>query len=549
MKRRGTQQGSSHAAAPIRALSASKPALGDRSADDPLSAAEVQEMKEHFRFLRAHRKLLKLRLNATEDLLLNGVREPAHRGVCQHLLAKVEKDRVLAVTERLPPPEAAKLLAGVLRFAPEVSYVLRYLECVSDASSRPEAAQALVHALKRIQFSETSHAQMRQILNLIVQVFPREELPVLLFNWLYNAAFRNALERSSEVLPESLRQFVIPLRSAHRALGRDAKAQLPIHGEAAAELASGLGMLLGAARASLRELPESSRRRLLDFGLRSRLVQAAELRGLAAVFTDLEWRSAPERGEMALRLVGAFLAAGDEAGARELLQDDLFEGHSATQAKRWLRLLQAPRIGSVAIAPRRQGPARRSKQLPEEGLVAATGAASADCWLLGFHVPTQTSVRVRFGSAADREQYSEQLALWRRMLVPGVVRPLTYELAADQPYVAVRLAGRSLARSAIVFERGTDVLRRACSELCLLFHAIANLGICLPDAEAKRFSVDDTGRIWFIDPWGAREAPVAQALSQHAELARALVAQLMPDLSAQSTEGARSLAELLQFLE
>jgi hypothetical protein len=58
-------------------------------------------MKEHFKFLRQHRKLLKLRLNATEDLLLNGVKDPVHRGVCQHLLAKVEKDRVLQVCELL----------------------------------------------------------------------------------------------------------------------------------------------------------------------------------------------------------------------------------------------------------------------------------------------------------------------------------------------------------------------------------------------------------------------------------------------------------------
>ena len=139
------------------------------------------------------------------------------------LLAKVEKDRVLAVSERLPPAEAAKLLAGVLRFAPEVSYVLRYLECVSDARSQPEAAAALVHALRRIQFTETSSAQMRQVLALIVNVFPSAELPVLLFNWLYNGAFKQALDRTSEELPPELAQVAVPLRVLHQVLNRDVR--------------------------------------------------------------------------------------------------------------------------------------------------------------------------------------------------------------------------------------------------------------------------------------------------------------------------------------
>ncbi|MEE8201438.1 MAG: hypothetical protein V3R29_09755, partial [Candidatus Acidoferrales bacterium] len=60
-------------------------------------------LREHFRFLRENRKELRLKVNAAEDLLLNGVREPTHRGVCQHLLGKVERGAVLSAAERLAP--------------------------------------------------------------------------------------------------------------------------------------------------------------------------------------------------------------------------------------------------------------------------------------------------------------------------------------------------------------------------------------------------------------------------------------------------------------
>src|SRR5690606_38781563 len=75
-------------------------------AEEPLTEDEVRHLKEAFRFLKDHRSVLKLRVNASEDLLLNGKRDPTHRGVCQHLLSKVEKVKVLGASERLPPKEA-----------------------------------------------------------------------------------------------------------------------------------------------------------------------------------------------------------------------------------------------------------------------------------------------------------------------------------------------------------------------------------------------------------------------------------------------------------
>ena len=60
-------------------------------------------MRLHFRFLKEYRKVLRLRVNAAEDLLLNGKRAPTHRGVCQHLLAKIDRARVVGATQQLEP--------------------------------------------------------------------------------------------------------------------------------------------------------------------------------------------------------------------------------------------------------------------------------------------------------------------------------------------------------------------------------------------------------------------------------------------------------------
>ena len=118
----------------------------DKNADEPLTKQEAAVLRDHFRFLRENRKDLRLKVNANEDLLLNSVREPVHRGVCRHLLGKVERSNVLAAAERLEPARSAKLLAGVIGFSSDIEYVLLFLEKVKLSSSSAEAAAALSEA-------------------------------------------------------------------------------------------------------------------------------------------------------------------------------------------------------------------------------------------------------------------------------------------------------------------------------------------------------------------------------------------------------------------
>ncbi len=252
--------------------------------EEPLTAHEIARLKVHFRFLKEHRNLLKLRVNAAEDLLLNGVREPSHRGLCNHLLAKVERSRVLTVSQTMPPAEAVRLLGGVIRFAPEIGYILRYLECVKLTSSQAQAGAAVTEALKQIDFSALSAAQMRQLVALIADVFAERDLPIFLFSLLYDEPFRTALDRSLDGFPEVLGRMVRPLRALHEVIAntssknaRNRERRDPKNVDLQ-DLKAGVALMLDVNPMSLVELSEGTRKRLFYLGCETLRTQARNSR-------------------------------------------------------------------------------------------------------------------------------------------------------------------------------------------------------------------------------------------------------------------------------
>ena len=127
--------------------------LSDKPVEEPLGPEEVAAMKQHFAFLLKYRKVLRLKLNAAEDLLVNGAKDPAHRGVCLHLLGKVDRAMVNGALTRLDTPEArTRFTEGVVRFSSDVALTLSYLESLSESSSRDEASAALSMGFERIDF-------------------------------------------------------------------------------------------------------------------------------------------------------------------------------------------------------------------------------------------------------------------------------------------------------------------------------------------------------------------------------------------------------------
>ena len=105
-------------------LSQTSQILKEEPVEAPLSSAEIAEFKEHFQFLAKHRKVLKLKTNSQEDLLLSGAREPERRGVPH----PSDRQSVNSLSRVQDPKLKTNFLAGLVRFYPDIQTVLAYLE-------------------------------------------------------------------------------------------------------------------------------------------------------------------------------------------------------------------------------------------------------------------------------------------------------------------------------------------------------------------------------------------------------------------------------------
>lgn len=511
------------------------------SAEEPLTAKEVAQLKLHFKFLREHRNVLKLRVNAAEDLLLNGVKEPTHRGVCQHLLAKVERTRVLTVSQTLPPAEAVRLLGGVLRFAPDIAYLLRYLECVKQTASQKQAGAALTEVLERIDYSQLSAAQMRQLVALIVDVFAERDLPVFVFTLLYDRAFREALDRSLEGFPEVLSRMMRPLRALHEIVAQAARRHE--RAPSVSELKQGMDLLLDVEPSSLTHLPEATRRRL--FHLATDMLRANQplpSGALETILSTLGFPDSTQRASATLSLAGALLASGQQAAARKLLEQERRAPSPGAEVVRWCDALDAQHIGEVALES-----ARSRDERPPSGR-----------WFRGWDLRSQSVVLVRCGNVSERALYAEQIELWRSLFVPAVSRVVAWSSAAQPPYVAVQLPGTPLSREIKGNARVPERLRRQWAvELCSILSALAACGALIADAELRRFNLLGDGKLFLVDLWPLQKVDPQLGVSEHLGLAKRGALQFIQaapcygfsDDALARMQGAQDMAELVRILE
>lgn len=511
------------------------------SAEEPLTPKEVAQLKLHFKFLREHRNVLKLRVNAAEDLLLNGVREPTHRGVCQHLLAKVERSRVLTVSQTLPPSEAVQLLGGVLRFAPEMAYLLRYLECVKQTASQRQAGAALTEVLERIDYSQLSAAQMRQLVALIVDVFAERDLPVFMFTLLYDRAFREALDRSLEGFPEVLSRMMRPLRVLHEAVTQGSRRH--DHVASLSELKQGMALLLDVEPSSLTHLPESARRRLLHLAIDMlRGNQPLPTDALETILFSLGFSDPAQKADATLSLAGAWLASGQPTAAKRLLEQERRASNPSAELVRWCDALDALQIGEVALDS-----FRFRDQRPPSGR-----------WFRGWHLRSQSAVLVRCGTTSERTLYAEQIELWRDLLVPAVARVVAASSESQPPYLAVQLPGNPLTREIKGPARVPEHIRRRWAiELCAMLFALARSGVALADAEPRRFNLTAEGSLCLIDLWPLRKMDAQLAISEHLDFAKRGAIQLtqlgpcygIGEDAPARVQAANDFAELVRILE
>lgn len=480
-------------------------------ADDPLSVAEVAEMKRHLRFLREYRRVLNLKVNAQEDLLLNERREPTHRGVCQHLLGKVDRKRVFGAAERMDALEAARLVEGVLAIAPDVDFVLLYLDCVRRAGAHQQAVAALAEALARIDFAEASPGQMRRVLDLVVELFDARSLPSMLLGLLEGKAFRQAFDAVAPDLPPALGRLVVPLRAAQG---------LVLHARpspsGAAPLREGLRLILHGDVASLVRRPVPVRRRLLETGIDAWGGQdEAAARALLALLDSLQG-DGNLHGELGLTLARALIRAERDEDARRLL-GALARAHPELDApRRWLRALEAPRLARIALGP----PAGRSNR-PAPG-------GSTEGRRPGIDLATMRPVWLYFARPEHMTTLAETEAVLADLCLPGVVTPIGSGDAEGERWLAVPSIGVGL--DGVLEQRGgagrAEALALTGAAVAIL-SALAGAGAVLPDAHLRRFEVDAGGHPWLVDVRRLVPAPGASAASTMLGHARDLVRRVL----------------------
>ncbi len=491
-----------------------------KSVDEPLTEAEVKRIKEHLRFLRDHRKLLKLKVNANEDLLLNGKREPT-RGAVQHLLAKVDYSQVLAVTSRIPAGERPAFVAGLLRFKTELAYVLLYLESLKD-SAHEGASGALESALEHIDFGEISAGQMGRLLDLIATLFDDAERAVLLLSLLESRTFRVAFDVSVTQLPAGLAGLVAPLGALHRALHPRPDEPPPV----AAEVEAGVYLLLRAGMPGFTRRPRAVQVRLVELSLRAARNTLTEHAPCIERMLDALDDDVTLFQTLAFDYIVRLVQAGHDKRAVSRLKSftSRFDGHEP--ARDLSRALGVPRVGRVA---------RLSAKLGDQGGQQLES---------GFDLAAMQHVWLRVGQA---EVLAEHASGVSRLALPRVARVLRVEQTGERAHLVIERLGNARLSEVERPPTRAHTLMMA-RQLCEIASCLALAGARLPDLAPSRFELDAAGTPTLMDLWGCEFGAPEDCLQCHLELAKTQIVQLRV-LSAGECDRVREVESFSDLVE
>ncbi len=510
-KRPGDREPKDGKANPNRAPQAAvaRPALPPKSvfddrkpADAELSAEEKVELKQHFAFLARSRKVLRLSFNAAEDLLINGAREPEDRGVCQHLLNKIDRASVNAALARIPEPEQrTRFLGGVVRFSRDAAMVILYLESLSATAPKAEAAATLVAALKQLNFAEVSAAQLRRLLELMVALLAATDRPHLVISLLRSPSFRAAFDQAADVLPAELASLFVPMRAVVGALfAPEPEAPDP------ELLHQGLQHVLAAPTHHLTGFPERARARLLEAALSLPHASESHDGALNALLNTFP-KESRLYSQMATKRAMQLLQQGREALAQPLLLT-LREHHPDYRLPgRWLDALAAPRLGEVT--------------LPEAKAVAV-GLNR------GFWVPHQRPVWTFVGPTTEVGAFAAAAARHMELALPGLVPLFSHGVGAQAtPYLVFPQLGQPVRRALKELRREPQSATECARSGVEVLIALALAGVALPDAGSERFLLDAAGHLVLFNLVGSRTEAPEQAMAVHLELGRSLVAGVL----------------------
>ena len=524
-KRRDDRQPESDRTGPNASKEAAHPVLPPRTvfdnskpADTALTPDERAELKQHFAFLARFREALRLKLNATEDLIVNGARAPEERGVCHHLLGKVDRACVTAAISRLKDAEQrTRFLGGVVRFTRDVAIVILYLESLSASAPRAEAAATLVAALRQIDFAGVSAAQMRRLLDLVVSLLTAEDRPHFVLSLLRSPSFRTAFDHTADVLPTELVELFLPMRAAFgQMFAEERETADPV------SLRRGVRILLAAPRSHLTGLPEQARGRLLEAALDLPDTGDDIDQAITALLNTLP-KSGRFFSQMATKRARQLLRSDRDNLARPILERLKEAQPDYKIPNRWLEALAAPRVGRVALLDKAPaGPGFHS----------------------GFWITRQKSVWVVVGTPVDADAFAAAADTHRALALPGLQPLLLSGNGADGvPYFGLPRTGEPVQRG--LRELGRDpptALDCARSGVEILI-ALSLAGVAVPDAGSERFLVDSQGRLLLANLVGCRRDAPDLALAGHLEPGRTLVSGVLD-----SVAGPHAFADLRQRL-
>lgn len=452
-------------------------------------------MDQHLAFLRRWKGALRLSLNSTEDLVVNGVRPIPDRGFCRHLLAKVDRASVQRAIAREPlvssPEQRAELLAGVVRLDPDPSLLLEYLGALSASDRRREAARGFSFTVDRLDFEKMGSVQLGQLLLVVKSTFDGPDQARALFGLFENPSFVRALDTLPE---EQMKDELLPsLFALHQVVSRGRPG--PSEEGDDRRLKAGLLHILNAPAEILGSYPEAMRVRLVELASRypSEESFVAPLRALLNTLPAKDEESDRLREKRAEDLI----RAQDLGEARRLVEKLARAEERGGPFTRRRAALSWPALGRVLVKPG-----------PSEGLKE------------GFWPEENAFVLVREGRPDDAGRFQSEARLHNELLHPFVLPLSFHDLAPDgRPYIV--LAGLAR-RSGGLFDRSLQDTLQLLQDLVELLGHLATSGILLPDLAEHRFVLGPDRRVLLGDSSLCVRRDAGEVSTTHATLLRAL---------------------------
>lgn len=467
-----------------------------RDADRPLSKEELARIRGQLAFLRRYRKVLRLRLNATEARLVDGSLAPDRRGVVQRLLSKIDRNAIEAALVRKPLSDSAtgraEFLAGAAGVSADVGVLLDALEAAVEVQTQEQAARAFAQALERVDFTGLSAARLSRLLALLERTHTPADQAHVLFGLLRSATFRKVFDADADALKPEVAATFLPLRAAWAATRKQARVDPRL-------LEEGLRRLIGADADGLVRHPPSVRERLVEVALGLDATWPPTSPGVQRLLAEMRAEGAPFRrlAVLCARRLAQQARYDDAIG----LLDRVARAHpDALEATVLADQLRGTRVGTYAVtAP----PARLTPALD-----------------LALMRPAYVSALPQ-GPPVHPE-----------LCLPGVAPVLGWDEDHDPPYLAVTADLPRLAD--LIAQRGQDwsVARAAAvaTDGCQILSALATVGVELPDVAPDRFLLDPSPyrpHLVLADLGGALQSGAARAEVGHRGLAQAWVFQAL----------------------